>query len=273
MLIWNHDKQTVTPQALESTKTPYEMAPIPDEANRGWKLILDGQVLEPKQFALINERFGSEILYGRRQEGYDGAVIRERGGSVTLPWTMTESGQVLVGLVDEYRPTTGDASTLNVPRGMANLGETREQTAIRELGEETGYFVTDESVSTSGLRMKKAVEGVNANSTYFDTSRPENDGVAFYSLEVSTSHLILKHDDEGTVYYAFPDREKETAEDAATEKIFGSKFVPLETAMSSKDMFTGYAVGQLLVELLNGGHYIVPQNQQSHPPLIEKQSV
>ena len=240
----------------ESEKKPYEIQPVPQEKPRGWTLTVDGETIEATQFTLVNERFGSQVEYGLRPEGYDGFVIRERGGAVTLPYMVTPEGRILVGLVDEYRPTTGQQSTLNAPRGMANIGETREQTALRELEEETGYA----DKTQMGMRAIELAQDVSANSTYFDTSRPENEGTAFYALEVSSDHLELRHQDDGTPYYAFPERTVETAEDAATEKIFGSKFVPIHEALQSKDMFTGYAVGQLLGKLLEDGNYIVPQS-------------
>ena len=243
---------------VETNKKPYEMQPVPETKDRGWTLTVDGETIEAKKFTLINERFGSQVEYGMRPEGYDGFVIRERGGAVTLPYMVSPEGQILVGLIDEYRPTTGRDSILNAPRGMANIGESREQTALRELEEETGFS----DKAKLGMRAIELASDVSANSTYFDTSRPENEGTAFYALEVTSDHLELRYEDDGKPYYAFPERTVETAEDAATEKIFGSKFVPLHEALQSKDMFTGYAVGQLLGKLLEDGNYIVPQSKR-----------
>lgn len=236
------------------TKIPYEITPIPEGHERGWTLFIDGEEIVAKEFSLINEAYGAALEFGLRAEGYDGFVIRERGGSVTLPYTVSPDGQILVGLIDECRPTNGELLTQNAPRGMANIGEGRAQTAARELAEETGYNITQ------GIELNELASDVNANSTHFDISRPENEGTAFYSLSIPADHLELRHDDDGSVYYAFPERTQETAEDASTEKIFGSRFVPLHQALKSKDMFTGYAVGQLLGELLRDGNYIVPQN-------------
>lgn len=251
----------------KETKTPYEVTPIPAEQQRGWTLTVDGEELTPTEFRLVNERFGASLNFGLRQEGYDGFVIRERGGSVTLPYTISPDGQILVGLIEEYRPTNGEPSTLNAPRGMANVGESRETTAMRELAEETGYDPASHDVGSRAIKLTELARDVNANSTHFDISRPENEGTAFYALNVPAEHLELRHEDDGSLYYAFTDRTKETAEDAATEKIFGSRFIPLHQALQSKDMFTGYAVGQLLGKLLEDGNYIVPQQSTIEQPV------
>lgn len=244
-------------------KNPYDVNPIPEDTRRGWTLEVDGEIITPTQFTLVNERFGGELVYGMRPEGYDGFVIRERGGSVTLPYTVSPDGQILVGLIDEYRPTNGESSTLNAPRGMANVGETsRRDTAARELFEETGYDPTSQEVGSAALELTELATDVNANSTYIDISRPENEGTAFFALNVPSDHLELRHDEDGALYYAFPEQTQKTAEDAATEKIFGSRFVPIHEALQSKDMFTGYAVGQLLGRLLEDGNYIVPQTKR-----------
>ena len=74
-----------------------------------------------------------------RPEGYDGFIIREQGGgATTIPYMITSEGGIYVGVVEENRATLGGV-TENIPRGMQSKAETHEQTAARELLEETGY--------------------------------------------------------------------------------------------------------------------------------------
>jgi hypothetical protein len=45
----------------------------------------------------------------------------------------------------------------------------------------------------------------------------------------------------------------------------GSRFIPLEAALKSRDMFTAAAAGHLLADLLSKGEYLVPQNKSVQP--------
>lgn len=180
--------------------------------------------------------------------------IRELGGAVTVPYTVDESGQIYIGLVREYRPTMGEESTLNVPRGMAELNEEHMATAERELNEETGYD-TRKSVK----RVIELASGLNANSALFDNSQTHTKGISIYGVEIDTAKLSLGHDKDGSIFYAFPEDTTNATHPDATEKIYGSKFVPLNEALESKDMFTVVSVSLLLGQLLSDGEYIVPQ--------------
>ena len=194
-----------------------------------------------------------------RSEGYDGFIIREQGGggAATIPYMITSEGGIYVGVVEEKRATLGGV-TQNIPRGMQSKGETHEQTAARELSEETGY--------TAQLgRFSLLASGLNPNSAYFDTSRSPNDGISIYALHVKEDELDITHDADGNIYYQFSrDVNNNTAPDI-TEKIIGSRFIPLETALRSRDMFTAAAAGHLLADLLSKGEYLVPQNKSVQP--------
>lgn len=237
---------------LHSSK-PYDISPVVPGAKQGWELMVNGEKIEGvSEVKLINSSIGMSVEYGQRPEGYDGFVIRERGGAVTLPY-MISDGQIYVGLVSEYRPTMGEEQTLNAPRGMADLGDkSHDETARRELQEETGYKAEKD-------KLAKLATGLNANSALFDNSRDEQAGVSIYALRVEPDELEISHDDEGNVFYQFPQSVMGSAQNRTTEQIFGSKFIPIMTARESKDMFTRVACGDLLLSQLEDGNYIVPQ--------------
>lgn len=249
---------------------PFEMSEIPqtpeDQAKRGWELQIDGEPVDQVAVAkLVQEKMGIEVTYGKRPEGYDGVVIREPGGAVTLPYMIDANGGIFVGVVEEYRPTMGEEKTKNVPRGFSDFGETKEQTATRELAEETGY-------RTLGKRLLKLTEGLNPNSTFFDYSRAKDEGVSIFAVPLQAEELELAHDDEGNVFYTFPAHVQAQAEgDKTAERILGSRFIPVSEAVQSRDMFTSAAAGQLVIHLLNQGEYLLPQQPVKSVVTVDQQ--
>lgn len=243
-------------QNTNRPQIPFEMEGIDhtSQADRGWELRVNDELVEDVHKAeLTHPNMGISVEYGKRPEGYDGFIIREQGGAATIPYMIDGTGAFYVGMVQEYRPTMGESVTQNIPRGFSDFGESKEDTAVRELGEETGY-------KALGSRMIKLAEGLNPNSTHFDFSRSKEDGVSIYAIEVKNAELELIHDDSGNVFYSFPETIRSQAQnDKAAERILGSVFVPLAEALKSRDMFTSAAAGQLVSYLLSQGEYIVPQ--------------
>lgn len=81
-----------------------------------------------------------------------------------------------IGLISQTRPVVkdedgeqGNVVSIEVPRGFGVKGETTKETAIRELGEETGKVVTS----------LEYIGRINANTTFFTTP-----GEGIYSAEV-----------------------------------------------------------------------------------------
>jgi 8-oxo-dGTP pyrophosphatase MutT (NUDIX family) len=243
--------------------TLFEMDEIPAtpeaQARRGWQLNVNGEgVDDVTQAHLIHPGMGIEVAYGKRPEGYDGVVIREPGGAVTLPYMVDQDGGIFVGVVEEHRPTMGEARTKNVPRGFSDFGESKRETAARELQEETGYRAL-------GSRMVKLAEGLNPNSTFFDYSKSPDSGVSIFAIPVTAQELETDHDEDGNVFYSFPADVREQAEgDKQGERILGSRFIPISEALQSRDMFTSAAAGQLVGHLLSQGEYLLPQKPAGH---------
>lgn len=235
-------EQDFLPFVIPDTMNP--LSPEADEqAKRNWEVWVNGALVETvTEVVLRNEERGITVRYGKRAENYDGIQIFDPGGPVTIPYVMGPDGKILVGLVREYRSGLG-GFVENVPRGMLDKGETHDQAAVREMQEETGY-------KAIGRRVVMLIGGLNANSAYIDTSRTVDDGAAVYAVPLRRSELEQVVDNDGNIYYVFPKHVRDQAEgDSAGERILGSRFIPLEEALKSRDMFTSAAVGQLWVAL------------------------
>ncbi len=252
--------------AGEQVTQPFVMSPIPPEAEaqakRGWEIAVNDK---PVNVPVTDARFrqtkmGIEITYGQRPEGYDGVVIHELGGggAVTIPYMVhPESGEVYVGVVEENRPLLG-GNVLNVPRGFLDVGETHEDAAQRELKEETGYDVK----ALGGRVVKLTKEGLNPNSTFYDTSGSPDEGVHIFAVRVEPNELEVIKREDGSNEYVFPATIRDTAQgNKAAERILGSRFIPVGEAGKSRDMFTQAATGKLMTALFDGElPYLGPAN-------------
>lgn len=125
---------------------------------------------------------------------WDQPQIEEIGGAIIVPYyVLNYENQKkkskfqpvykmpFIGLISQVRPVVRDEDgeqgkvvNVEVPRGFGIKGETSKETAIRELGEETGKVVTD----------LEYIGRINANTTYFVTY-----GEPIYSAEVDSAKV------------------------------------------------------------------------------------
>lgn len=96
--------------------------------------------------------------HGQRRQ-WEAANRQSCNGAVVVIAQLRPSGRYI--LVEQYRPPV-DAPVLEFPAGLIDHGESAQQTAVRELLEETGYIGTvtrlcAPSLSSPGLTGESAV--------------------------------------------------------------------------------------------------------------------
>ena len=76
-------------------------------------------------------------------EAFTRDIVRSPGAVAVVPIRYNDAGEPFVVLIKQYRAAF-DRVIIEVPAGMRDIpGEAPEVTAIRELGEETGYTATN----------------------------------------------------------------------------------------------------------------------------------
>jgi 8-oxo-dGTP pyrophosphatase MutT (NUDIX family) len=210
------------------------MGQIKDQSKRGWVVRINGKVVENVESLEIDSpRFGT-VRYGQHPQGYDTWVFDEigGGGAVTIPYMIhPETGMLYVGVVQQNRPLLG-RKIWEVPRGFMDPSDkSKTDTALREALEELGYEFSQPI---------KLADGKIPNSTFFNTSG-EGEGVAFFGLPVIASALAKTKDG-----YAFPSAVQDAAKGDGCERIYGSKFVPIDRLLYSPCQFSATAGFYLL---------------------------
>lgn len=248
-------------------KTPFELGVIGSDpeaqAKRGWTVMINGEIVPVvSSLSIRHDKMGIDFNYGQHPDGYDSIGIHEQGGggAATVPYAIIE-GQLMIGVVAQKRVAAGGV-VLEIPRGFLDLGETHDETALRETKEETGLDVIKS-------RLEKLGSEMNPNSTFFNTSR-EGEGVSYYAIQVLPNELDKVTMPDGSSHYTFTEAIRAQAEgDKTTERILGSKFISLQEAKKYCDMFTGEGVYLLVAQLF--GNNVLRFAGVEAPKPIEKQ--
>lgn len=154
---------------------------IPADQDPGWKIFLDGEERRVGLIELVS-KYG-RLSFGRRPEGYTAWAFAETGGGgpVTLPWTRTLAGEILVGLILEKRMNLG-GDRLCAIGGFQKPGETQAAGQAREASEEAGLDTT-RAVELPGLPTV-------SNRLFFVADPEAGEGTHAYALEVPFGWLV-----------------------------------------------------------------------------------
>jgi ADP-ribose pyrophosphatase YjhB (NUDIX family) len=202
------------------------ISPLAPSDKRDWVVRVDGQERSDISSIEISSSFGV-LRYGRTPHGYDSWNYADANGGVVVVPHAQIHGKLYVGLAREDRFNAGGVVE-NAPRGFTDANETPETAAQRELAEETG-------LTGAPLRLLPGAP-VSCNNAFFETVTPQN-MVHFFAVEVPDD-LIEPRDGE---FYL------RTAGEGAT------RFVPIEEAVASSDMFTVAAAARLMLGTRGAG--------------------
>lgn len=235
-------KEDMTDSDIRGVSMGFEMSPIPPEKARGWKISIDGVEIKVSHLSIESGRFG-KLVYGLRPEGYDSWVFYEPGGggAVTLPFSYSETGDLLVGLLSEARPNMGPGLHLCVVGGFKELNESHAQAQARETDEEAGIGHL-ESIKLEGLPY-------NSNRWMFVADVSQNEGVHAWGIHVPFSWLVSNGDQS----YSFAMVMGENADRLGKAK--NVVFFPWRVATKkTADALAHAAILQLLAMQQENGH-------------------
>ncbi|MDP2788581.1 MAG: NUDIX domain-containing protein [bacterium] len=215
----------------------FDMKPIDPAKKRGWKVLVDGHEIVPGIIE-ISSQFGT-LTYGQRPEGYDAWVFRQMnaGGVVTIPYSFTPDGKLLVGFLYENRANMGGVVAC-VIGGFIDPGEKHDDAQARKTAEEAG-IASMRATLLPGMNS-------NANRAFFVCDANAGEGDHMYGLFIPYNELESVDGDE-----SFCLRQDAVALLPAFKKGSEMCFLPWREAVrQSPDGIFQAGVARLLAEVL-----------------------
>jgi|GEM_PF-1594764 len=163
-------------------------APIPDSHKRDWVIYINGQEVVDVSSVIAQSKWG-RVEYGFRNNSFDGIQFESPGGggATTLPFSFDPKGNLIVGMIEEYRPNMGGTGWCALG-GYKDKNESPEETQRREALEESGLD-TRESFKLPGPPM-------NGERDVMVTDHRKNRGVHMFAKFVPF-HLLKPSDEQG----------------------------------------------------------------------------
>jgi 8-oxo-dGTP pyrophosphatase MutT (NUDIX family) len=154
-----------------------------------WILEVDGEKVPFSHLKVSTEKFGVGFEVGLRPEGFPGPAFYEKGGVITILYSFTDAGELLIGLLEKKRPNLSNQPIFEAVGGLVDPGEKADQAQARELREESGINLRAE-----------AIPGMVAwNRLYqFADLDKEEGGVKRYIVRIPFSYL--RQQEEGYVF-------------------------------------------------------------------------
>ena len=164
----------------------FEIKPVPADKALTWTVKVDGKEISPRLLE-INSDYGNFKL-GWRPEGYHGWAFKPgKGGAMTLPYSRTPQGDLIVALVHEHRPNMGARKVYCPLGGFVEVGEAADVAAARESMEEGG-------IDTKGATKLPGVD-MNTDRMYYIMEEDDTWGMQAYGLQVPFERLEPAGDD------------------------------------------------------------------------------
>ena len=228
----------------EELITP-SIVPMSEGATWIWRLYINGKPVDMSnvRHVALKSQFGVINFGADEKLGYNSVAFEEtgRGGAIIVPFVCLNGRQVvrpdqphdslLVGVIEQYRNKQG-GMVLNVPRGFVQEGEEHDETATRELVEETGL---------QGRPFLLPGHPLNPNSAFFETGA--DGGCKVYGFCLTADQVEI--DITGVV---FPITDELPA-DKTGELIGKCRFIPIAEALRLGDMFSVAGAARLLLFL------------------------
>lgn len=228
----------------EELITP-SIVPMSEGATWIWRLYINGKPVDMSnvRHVALKSQFGVINFGADEKLGYNSVAFEEtgRGGAIIVPFVCLNGRQVvrpdqphdslLVGVIEQYRNKQG-GMVLNVPRGFVQEGEEHDETATRELREETGL---------QGRPFLLPGHPLNPNSAFFETGA--DGGCKVYGFCLTADQVEI--DITGVV---FPITDELPA-DKTGELIGKCRFIPIAEALRLGDMFSVAGAVRLLLFL------------------------
>ena len=228
----------------EELITP-SIVPMSEGATWIWRLYINGKPVDMSnvRHVALKSQFGVINFGADEKLGYNSVAFEEtgRGGAIIVPFVCLNGRQVvrpdqphdslLVGVIEQYRNKQG-GMVLNVPRGFVQEGEEHDETATRELVEETGF---------QGRPFLLPGHPLNPNSAFFETGA--DGGCKVYGFCLTADQVEI--DTTGVV---FPITDELPA-DKTGELIGKCRFIPIAEALRLGDMFSVAGAARLLLFL------------------------
>ena len=228
----------------EELITP-SIVPMSEGATWIWRLYINGKPVDMSnvRHVALKSQFGVINFGADEKLGYNSVAFEEtgRGGAIIVPFVCLNGRQVvrpdqphdslLVGVIEQYRNKQG-GTVLNVPRGFVQEGEEHDETATRELREETGF---------QGRPFLLPGHPLNPNSAFFETGA--DGGCKVYGFCLTADQVEI--DTTGVV---FPITDELPA-DKTGELIGKCRFIPIAEALRLGDMFSVAGAARLLLFL------------------------
>jgi 8-oxo-dGTP pyrophosphatase MutT (NUDIX family) len=214
--------------------------PIPDSIQHIWQVFIDGQPVDHYSHLAAQSKYGVMNL-GISPDLGQHITFQEPGGggSVIIPFVVIQEQrvvdlrslnkkqdyQIYAGLIEQQRDRQGGL-VWNVPRGYVNQGDSHDQTAAKELTEETGL---------SGQPFLLPGQSLNPNSSYFETGK--DNGVRIYAINLGSDRAAWR--DSQVVLLDNPQPTE------VHEKVGQCRFFPLAELSQLGDMFSVAAEARL----------------------------